>query len=283
MIDLHVHTTASDGTLTPQEVVAYAKKENIEAIAITDHDTVAGIGAAILASETLGVKVIPGVEISVDHAGQEMHILGYFLHVNSPDLQQSLNELQRYREERNPKIVKKLQELGMKITLSEVMAEAGGQIVGRPHFAALLVKKGFVRDKQEAFDKYLASGRPGYVKKEKLLPQEGIQLILSAGGIPVLAHPKYLKEQGYAQLENLLVKLKGFGLMGIEAYYPHHDALDTAAYLKMAQKHSLLVTGGTDFHGGNKPEIELGIGTGELNVPFALVRNMENVWNQVGG
>lgn len=283
LVDLHVHTTASDGTLTPTEIVAYAKSKNLRAVAITDHDTIGGLEEALGAGDRLNFPVIPGVEISVDHQGKEMHILGYYIDIASDDLKENLQKLQDYRRERNPKMIRKLQELGFKINLAEVEAEAGGPIIGRPHFASVLVNKGYVRDKQEAFDKYLAGGMPGYVKKEKLVPREGIELILRAGGMPVLAHPKYLKEQGYAQLAALLSKLKSFGLQGIEAFYPNHDARDTETYLRLAAEHRLLVTGGTDFHGANKPDIDLGTGTGELQVPYEVVLKMEELRSGADG
>lgn len=283
LVDLHVHTTASDGTLTPTEVVAYAKSKNLQAIAITDHDTIDGIKEAIAAAERMNFKIIPGVEISVDYKGKEMHILGYLMDIDSEVLKESLEQLQQYRRERNPKIIRKLQEAGLKITLEEVGAEAGGTVIGRPHFAAVIVKKGFVRDKQEAFDKYLANGKPGYVKKERLTPREGIELILAAGGIPVLAHPKYLQDQGYAQLDSLLEQLKGYGLKGVEVLYTSHEPDEVKNYLRLANKHGLLITGGTDFHGANKPEIDLGEGTGRLRVPYILVRKMEKVWSAANG
>lgn len=277
-IDLHIHTTASDGTFSPQEIVSYAKSKGLRAIAITDHDTVDGVPLAMAAGEELNFKVIQGVEISVDHDNTEMHLLGYFKNPDLTFLNKKLQELQDFRRERNPKIIKKFLEHGIYISLAEVEKEAGGKVIGRPHFASLLVKKGYVRDKQEAFDKFLANGKLAYVKKEKLIPQEGIELILQAGGLPVLAHPKYLKEQGYAQLDVLLAQLVNMGLRGIEAYYTTHDSEDTSAYLQLAAKYDLLVTGGTDFHGANKPEIDLGVGTGDLHVPYRLMENLEKAW-----
>lgn len=279
-IDLHVHTTASDGTMNPREVVLYAKGKNLGAIAITDHDTVDGVALALAAGKELNFRVIPGVEISVDHDNSEMHILGYFQDPDLAFLNKKLEELQEFRRQRNPKIIKKFNEHGIYISMAEVEAEAGGQVIGRPHFASLLVKKGYVRDKQEAFDKFLGNGKLAYVKKEKLSPREGIELILEAQGLPVLAHPKYLKEQGYAQLDALLAHLVKLGLRGIEAYYTSHDSEDTSAYLQLAAKYSLLVTGGTDFHGANKPEIDLGVGTGNLFVPFSLVEKLEKAWKE---
>ena len=275
LIDLHVHTTASDGTLTPTEIVKYAMSKNLRAIAITDHDTVDGLEEAVDTANLLNFEVIPGIEISVEYKGSEMHILGYYLDYKAPKLLSTLARLRDFRNDRNPRIISKLQELGCKISLAEVAAEAGGRVIGRPHIAAALFKKGYVSSKQEAFDKYLAFGQAAYVKKERLQPQEGIALILEAGGIPVLAHPLFLPEVGCAQLAELVKKLREYGLQGIEAYYPGHSPQDTGEYVRIAEKHGLLVTGGTDFHGANKPEIELGSGTGGLQIPYSLVSRMK--------
>ncbi|MDA8233472.1 MAG: PHP domain-containing protein [Clostridia bacterium] len=276
MIDLHVHTTASDGTLTPGELVALAREKGLRAVAITDHDTVDGVGEALEAGSRLGIEVIPGVEISVDHKGGEMHILGYYFNPQSPYLLEQLNLLQEYRNQRNPKMVDRLNQLGLKVTLEELEGEAGGKVIGRPHLASLMVKKGYVRTKQEAFDRYLATGKPAYFKKEKLTPAEGIELVTKAGGLAVLAHPKYLKEAAQPQqLAELLEELKGFGLKGIEAYYSAHKPKETACYLELAGKLGLVVTGGSDFHGANKPEINLGTGDGNLLIPDELLRGLK--------
>ncbi|MHB8171842.1 MAG: PHP domain-containing protein [Thermincolia bacterium] len=276
MIDLHVHTTASDGTLTPWEVVALAREKGLAAVAITDHDTIDGVREALEAGSQLGLEVIPGVEISVDHNGGEMHILGYYVNLQSTYLLEQLQLLQDYRNQRNPKMVARLNQLGLKVTLEELEGEAGGKVIGRPHLASLLMKKGYVRTKQEAFDMYLATGKPAYFKKEKLTPVEGIELVTKAGGIPVLAHPKYLKEAIKPQrLAQMVEELKGFGLKGIEAYYSYHTQADTDFFLELARKLDLVVTGGTDFHGANKPDISLGTGEGSLQIPDELLKGLK--------
>lgn len=274
-IDLHVHTTASDGTLTPAELVALAQEKGLKAVAVTDHDTVEGLPEALKAAGSRGFEVVPGVEISVDYRGGEMHILGYCVDPCSEPLLDSLAQLQEYRRERNPKVIRKLRELGMLISLEEVEEAAGGNVIGRPHFAAVLVRKGYAAGTQEAFDKYLGAGQPAYVKKEKLTPEEGIELIVRAGGVPVLAHPKYLKDHNADRLSALLEKLKAAGLKGIEAYYTTHTPEETELYLRLAEQHALLITGGTDFHGANKPEIELGAGTGNLRIPYELLEKLK--------
>ncbi|HEX3031624.1 MAG TPA: PHP domain-containing protein [Bacillota bacterium] len=280
-VDLHVHTTASDGTLTPAEVVALARKVGLKAIAITDHDTVTGVREGVEAGQTVGVEVIPGVEIGVQHHSGQMHILGYFLDTTSPDLLESLSRLQEYRDERNPKMAARLRELGFQVTMEEVAAIAGGDIVGRPHFATLLVKKGYATDNQEAFDSFLAYGRPGYIPKDRLTPEEGIKCITRAGGLAVLAHPGYLKESDDAEsMRSLLRQLKQWGLTGVEAYYSIHSLRDEELLLQLAAEEGLLVTGGSDFHGKNKPQIGLGSGCGNLRIPYQLAELLQQKWQR---
>jgi predicted metal-dependent phosphoesterase TrpH len=274
-IDLHTHTTYSDGSLTPSELVLAAKEKGLSALAVTDHDTIQGIPEAILAAEQIGMDLIPGVEISVDF-NPEMHILGFFSKLTYKNISESINQLKLNREERNPKIAAKLNELGMEISMKEVAAEAGGSIIARPHFAAVLVKKGYVSSIKDAFNRYLASGRPAYFKKDKLTPAEGIQSILKAGGVPVLAHPVHLGF-GNTQLNRLLGELSAAGLMGIEAYYVDNSKADTGFLLRMAIKYNLLATGGSDYHGKFKPDIELGVGYGSLAIPYECFTKLNAV------
>lgn len=274
LIDLHVHTTASDGTMTPAEIVFYAAKRGLKALAITDHDTIDGLSEALEAGQKAGLEVVPGVEIGVDFAG-EMHILGYFVDPASPQLTEGLRLLRGFRDGRNPRMVEKLRAQGFDVTMDEVTRMAQGKIVGRPHFAAVLKEKRYVQSIEEAFEKYLGAGKPAYEKKDKLTPRQGIELIISAGGIPVLAHPKYLKVQNDAQLGELVETLAGFGLEGIEAYYTTHTTLDTAKYRRLASDKGLVVTGGTDFHGAHKPDIEIGIGTGALNIRYEILEKLQ--------
>jgi predicted metal-dependent phosphoesterase TrpH len=268
-IDLHTHSTASDGSMTPLELVRHASSKGLAAIAITDHDTVNGVAQAMEEGLKLGIEVIPGVEISVDF-DPEMHLLGYFPNGHVYAILKTLEELREKREQRNPRIVNKLNELGLEITLSEVSKLALGGNVGRPHVARAMVNRGYVASIDEAFDKYLASGRPAYFKKDKLTPAEGIVEIVRAGGVPVLAHPIYLGMTGEC-LDQLLAELVGVGLMGIEAYYTENTPERTAELLQLAMKHKLLVTGGSDFHGGFKPDIEIGSGRGSLKIPYSLL------------
>ncbi|AVX20236.1 hypothetical protein SAMN02745885_02356 [Carboxydocella sporoproducens DSM 16521] len=280
MIDLHTHTTASDGTFRPAELVELAYKQGLAALAITDHDVVDGLAEGIARGRELGLPVISGVEISVEWQGREMHILGYYIDHQHPQLLQNLAQLREFRAQRNPKMVEKLQALGIEITMAEVEAKAQGQVVGRPHFAAVLLEKGVVSSVNEAFDKYLARGGLAYVPKERLTPREGITLIRQAGGVPVLAHPRYLG-LAQSQLVDLARELRDYGLAGIEVYYSENSEADTAQARAVAEELGLVMTGGTDFHGTNKPEIQLGRGHGNLSIPYSLVEELEKAWKRL--
>lgn len=269
-IDLHLHTTFSDGSLPPSEVLALAQKAGVTALAITDHDIVEGIPEATAAGERLGIEVIPGVEISSRFGESELHILGYFMDWQDPALNRRLAELRACRHMRNPLIVEKLNGLGLPMTYEEVQALAGTGAVGRPHIARVMMEKGYVQSAKEAFDRYLAEGRPAYVPRQLPEPAEAIAWIRAARGLPVLAHPTWVRatEDG---LLKLCEQLKAAGLMGIEVHYSTHKRAQTAAYLNIARRLDLLVTGGSDFHGVTKPDIEVGVGRGGLKVPDRLL------------
>lgn len=274
IIDLHTHSSASDGSMTPEELVAYAKLKGLAAIALTDHDTVDGVKNALDEGERIGVEVIPGIEISVEYK-PEMHILGLFPEKDKyVKIKEELNAIKTGRELRNKKIINRLNELDVDITEEEVKKLAIGDIVGRPHIARVLVAKGYARSIDDAFDKYLSKEGLAYFKRFELKPKDGIRAIRRAGGIPVLAHPVYLK-QTYDQLDKLIPELKEYGLIGIEAYYSEHSNEDTGKFLRLAIKHNLLATGGSDFHGSFKSGIELGRGRGNLNVPYELLEKLK--------
>ncbi len=275
LIDLHTHTTSSDGSMAPAELVKYAKHKGLKAIAITDHDTTDGLQEALQEGKSTGLEVIPGIEISADF-NPEMHILGYFLKGDYSRIAGTLAGLRLKRDERNPRIVKRLNELGLEISVEEVLARSRGGVTGRPHIAKVLIEKGYVHSNEEAFDRYLGSGRPAYFKKDKLTPGQCIGEISAAGGLPVLAHPIYLGME-YGQLDSLLAELVQDGLMGIEAYYVDNTAQQTRMLLELAEKHHLFVTGGSDFHGSFKPQIDLGIGRGNLRVPYELLEKMKRL------
>ncbi len=278
IIDLHTHTTASDGSLTPTELVEAARRAGLKAVAITDHDTVDGVAEALAAGQALGQAVVPGVEISLQGYEAQgmpgsMHLLGLFLDHADPGLAAGLARLQGARAERNPQIVAKFNQLGIPLTLEEVEAFAGGELIGRPHFAQALIARKVVANRGEAFARYLAAGKPAYVAKWRFPPAEGIAMLQRAGAVTVLAHPGLFK-LGLAGLEALLLRLMADGLDGVEAYYSEHDPAFTRAVLGLAARLGLVVSGGSDFHGGQKPDILLGLGRGNLRVPSALLAGL---------
>jgi predicted metal-dependent phosphoesterase TrpH len=269
-IDLHLHTTHSDGSLSPTQVLGLAHKAKVTALAITDHDIVSGIPEAIAAGAELGIDVIPGVEISSCIDTSELHILGYCIDWQDPELIRRLTTLRESRHTRNPQIIERLRSLGLDVTYDEVRALAGTDSVGRPHIARLLMDKKYVTSAKDAFDRYLAEGRPGYVARELPKPADAIAWIRAAGGVAVLAHPTWAKVSGEG-LNTLLTTLKGDGLGGIEVHYSTHTKRQTTEYLDLAKRLNMLVTGGSDFHGVTKPNIEVGTGRGDLKVPEKLL------------
>jgi 3',5'-nucleoside bisphosphate phosphatase len=273
-VDLHLHTTASDGVMTPSEIVRYGKKRGLQAIAITDHDTIEGLEEGLSEGEKIGFEVIPGVEISAEYSPGSMHLLGYFLDIHHPLLIERLQYLQKARAERNPKIIENLNRLGIGVTLEEVVEASGGGQVGRPHFAEVLLKKGYVRSFQEAFDRFLKKGAQAYVDKVRFTPEEALHFIRRAGGVPVLAHPKTLGTQSSA-LEDLFHHLMKEGLQGIEVFYPEHSAQEVAQFKAMAERNGLLMTGGTDYHGIENNGLDIGIGRGEMKLPYSIVESLK--------
>lgn len=280
-IDLHIHTTASDGTLTPPEVISQALRSKLQAIAITDHDTLAGSKQALQAGIPSPLNFLTGVEISAAapsfYAGSgSFHLLGYSIRLDDPALNHALEKLQQARKNRNPAIIDRLNALGLAITLDEVCQEAGEGQLGRPHIAKMLVKKGFVESMNQAFDRYLGADGPAYVDKYRIECQKAIELILAAGGIPVLAHPGLLNCKTNKQFDKLITGLKEMGVKGIEVFYPEHTPEQTRLFAELAQRHNLLLTGGTDFHGSIHPEIAIGSGKGDLFVPYELYEKLIN-------
>jgi len=281
-IDLHIHTTASDGTLTPPKVISQALEHKLKAIAITDHDTLAGSKEALQAGIPSPLKFLTGVEISAApppfYAGSgSFHLLGYSIRLDNPALNHALEQLQQARKKRNPAIISRLNDLGIAITLDEVRQEAGEGQLGRPHIAKLLIKKGLAESMNQAFDRYLGTNGPAYIDKFRIECRKAIELILDAGGIPVLAHPGLLKCKTYDQFDELIAGLKKFGIQGVEVYYPEHGPEQTRLFADLAQHHNLLMTGGTDFHGTIHPEIKIGSGKGDLFVAYDLYEKLIQV------
>jgi len=278
-IDLHIHTTASDGTFTPEQVISHAHQLKLKAIAITDHDTVAGSKEALRNGIPPSLGFLTGVEISSTpppfYPGSgSFHLLGYSIRLDHPKLNRTLEKLQQARKNRNPSIINRLNELGISITLDEVCEEAGEGQVGRPHIAQLMVKQGVVASIDEAFDQFLGTGKPAYVDKQRVECFKAIEIIRDAGGVPVLAHPGLLNCKNENQIDELIGKLKKTGIQGLEVYYSGHTPDQTRLYAELAQRHDLLMTGGSDFHGAIQPEIEMGTGQGDLIVPYELFEKL---------
>lgn len=273
-IDLHIHSTASDGTCSPSEILQMASDLGLKAIAITDHDTLEGGREVLRGPLPSGLLFLSGVEISTKAPegftmGGSLHILGYGVDVNDAPLQQALVALQQARDSRIPRIVARLNEAGVPITMQAVLAHVGDGSPGRPHVARAMIQMGVVADVDEAFDRYLSKGQPAYVDKYRIPCHEALALIQGAGGVAVLAHP-YLVRGGQETLARLMRVLCDLGLRGVEVYYPEHAPPAVDLYLDLARRFNLLVTGGTDFHGELLPEIRMGCGRGDLRVPFAL-------------
>lgn len=278
-IDLHIHSSASDGSLSPEQILGRAVHYGLAAISITDHDTLEGAVAALAHGIPKNLEFLTGVEISAEFppgydASGSMHILGYGITVEDPLLNRMLKKQQQARSRRNPKIIQKLNAIGIKVSLDEIEAEAGKNEIARPHIAACLVKKGYAANVDEAFDRYLGRGKPAYVNKFRVPAKEAIRTISNAGGIAVLAHPALLPGSAAKRLENLVSMLADMGMGGIEAYYPGHDQKQKDLYERIAEKFNLLVTGGTDFHGDINSEISMGSGTGDLAVPFSVFQRL---------
>jgi 3',5'-nucleoside bisphosphate phosphatase len=276
-VDLHLHTTASDGVRTPSDLVNYAKTKGLQAIAITDHDTIEGLSEAMSEGMRLGFEVIPGIEISAEHSPGSMHLLGYFLDIHHPVLQERLAFLQKARAERNPKIAANLNRLGLKVSYEEVVKASGGGQVGRPHFAQVLLDKKYVGSFQEAFDRFLKKGAPAYVEKFRFNSAEAIHFINEAGGVAVVAHPNTLGLTDPKGLKSLLVQLVDQGMKGIEVHYPEHSPVQVAQYKVLAEELKLVMTGGTDFHGIEGSDLDIGVGRGDMRIPYSIVENLKAV------
>lgn len=267
MIDLHTHSNCSDGTLSPKGLIDFAISSNITHLAITDHDTVDCVEEALEYSKGKKIKFAYGVEISAELKGKTLHILGYKVDYKDEELKAKLKILKDGRDKRNPQILKKLNEEGIEITMEEIIEEANGGIVGRPHFAKVMLKKGFVSSIEEAFEVYLKKGAKCYVERFRYEPEEAIQMVLKSGGIPVFAHP-LSTQLSFEELEEKIVKFKDFGLLGLECFYRNHTEEDELRLLEIAKRYDLLVTGGSDFHGSNRPNIMIGKGEGRMNIPL---------------
>jgi len=263
-VDLHIHSTTSDGKLTPAEVVRKAAEKGLAYIALADHDSVDGIAAAKAAAKAFpNLTVIPGIEISTDIPQGEVHILGYFIDYNDPEFLAKLEDFKNSRLRRAEQMVAKLEGLGLHVEWQRVLELAGTSTIGRPHIAQAMMEKGHVPSFQEAFDEYLGHGKPAYVEREKMLPAEAVAIIVKARGLAVLAHPLTTEDP-----EGLIAELKPAGLVGLEAYYNGYSAEEVEGLVALAQKHGLITTGGSDFH-GIEPEEETAIGGADVPLEAA--------------
>jgi len=288
MIDLHAHTTVSDGGDSPSELVAKAAAAGIRVLAVTDHDNDAGCAEAIAAGREHGVEVVPGVEISCDvedfaergwvpTGRPTMHLLGYFIPQGGNPLSAALAELQYARANRNQLMVQKLNELGIDVSFEEIETEAGGpgSQIGRPHFAAVLVRHGVVPDYQTAFDEYLAKGAKAYLNRKLYKPVEAVQLMVSAGVVPVLAHP-FTLNLSFEELEGFVDELLGAGLAGIEGYHGDLPEVDQEPFRALGRSRDLIVSGGSDYHGDMRPDRGLPGGKNKVQVPAEVVEQLRS-------
>lgn len=266
MVDLHVHSAKSDGTFTPSELVSYALEKGLTAFALTDHDTVDGIDEALEAAKDKPITVIPGIEYSTEYHNRDIHIVGLFIDHKSPVFTEYLTRFQQSRTERNYKLCANLRNADIAITYEALLEMFPDAVITRAHYAKYLLSKGYVKSIKEAFDRYLGDHTPYFVHREKVTPKEVIQVTLQAGGVPVLAHP-VLYKLGKEQLDILVSTLTEQGLKGIECIYSTYTNSDEREIKALAAKYNLLPSGGSDFHGANKPGLDLGVGYGRLYVP----------------
>lgn len=276
-VDLHVHSIFSDGSNTPEELVALSGQAGLLAFALTDHDTTDGIDSALKAAKGTGIEVIPGIEFSTRWQRRDVHILGYFMDYHAEEFQKKLRQFNQARTLRNEQMCAKVRAYsGHPMTLEALQERWPDAVITRAHMATWLMEQGYVRDRNVAFDKYLGDHAPCFVPKTEVSPEEAIQLILEHGGIPVLAHP-LLYSLTRGQLEELISALKQAGLMGIEAIYSSNKGSDEAHVRALAEKYDLLITGGSDFHGSNKPGLSLGTGRNHnLQVPLEILERLKD-------
>ncbi len=270
--DLHVHTTASDGLLTPHEAVREASLSGLRAIGITDHDSVDGIKPAIRAGRSFIIEVVPGIEINTDFGGRGLHVLGYYLDFQSTSLEEKLIYLRDARNLRASQIVKKLQNLGFVIDMDDVIQLVRMGVVGRPHIAQALYKKGYVRTPTDAFRQYIGRGRPAFVPRYKMTPLDAVTMIREANGIPVFAHP------GTANADHLIPDMIERGLLGLEIDHPEHDEKTRQHYREIANRYKLLKTGGSDSHGAL---YKTNVPIGGVCVPYQVVTDLKRIKEEI--
>lgn len=278
IVDLHVHSTASDGTYTPTELIAEAKRTGLSALALTDHDTTAGIKEAMSAAEKENMELIPGIELSTDYKGKEVHIVGLYIDVENKELIEQTAAFRKCRDSRNEEIIAALQKEGFAITMEALKTENPDCVITRANIARFLYNHGMIKSVQEAFDKYIGDGCRCYVNRFKISPTDAVRLIKQAGGIAVLAHP-LLYHMSTVNLQKLIEELKEAGLDAIEAIYSTYSTGEEQLMKRTAKENGLLISGGSDFHGSNKPRIRLAVGYGHLYIPYSVLEELKNRFN----
>ncbi len=278
LVDLHVHSSASDGSMSPAELVVEARSLGLAALALTDHDTISGLPEFLSAAEGFDdIEAVPGVEISVAYKSRELHLLGLFISHSYQPLEDMLCEIRRNRNSRNTLIVQKLREVGYAITSEELAAAAGGESVGRPILAKILVDKGYFKEPQDVFDSCLNRGGQAYVPRILPSPKDAIEMIHNAGGLAIWAHPLHRTRTARNFLRNTLSDLSALGLDAVEAYYPSFSEEQTRAVVEIAAEFGMPLSGGSDFHGSNQLGVRMGSGTGDLRVPYGAFSMLKEV------
>lgn len=277
-VDLHVHSNKSDGTFAPSDLVTLALSKGLSAFALTDHDTTEGIDEALAAASAArargaDIEVIPGIEFSTEYEGKDIHIVGIDIDYKSDAFQKYLKDFQDSRDNRNRKMCIKLAEHGVDITYEKLRAEYPDSVLTRAHYAKYMLEHGAVKSMSEAFDRYIGDRAPCFLPREKVTPSQAVTLILESGGIPILAHP-ILYHMSDARLDKLVATLKEDGLVGIEAIYSTYNQAEERQIRKLAGKYDLRISGGSDFHGGTKPGLEMGNGYGKLFVPYEVLEKL---------
>lgn len=274
IIDLHVHSTESDGTLTPEDLVAEAKKAELAAFALTDHDTCQGVGKAMPLAASAGIELIPGIELSTDYHGKEVHIVGLYIDIENEQLLKKTAEYRKCRSGRNALMVEALRKEGLSITMEELVAENPDCVITRANIARFLYEHGQIKSVREAFDRYIGDHCKCYVGRLKVASTDAVRLIKEAGGTAILAHP-LLYGLSNTNLQKMIDELKPVGLDGLEAIYSTYTTGEEQQMKRLARENGLLISGGSDFHGSNKPDIALGRGRGHLYIPYSVLETIK--------
>ena len=275
IIDLHTHSTCSDGSMSPRELVRHAANKGLAAIALSDHDSVSGVKDAMDEGKKVGVEVVPAIELSVQ-SETETHILGYYIDIDHPLLKEALDSVMDARNRRTLNTCQKLNDLGFNVTMEEAYSIAPSGLIGRAHFARIMMEKGYISSVKEGFDKWLGVGKPAYDGSQALTARQAVELIKNIGGYSYVAHPHLIRISD-DELRAFLTDLKKYGLCGIEGYYNEYTPEMQEKFQSMAKELGLKISGGTDFHAKMKPHIEIGIGQGNMKIPYSVLENIRTL------